>query len=256
MRNRCKAEKATTNWPLIIATAVTGLAILVALPSVADEGPAAPDDPLEPVNRFTSDVNRVLRGMLIDPLVDGYQAVTPDPIQTGVSNIFSNLSEPATAVSSLLQGDTENASNATGRFLINSTIGFAGISDEAGSMGYEQRREDLGQAFGANGVQSGPHLVLPILGPTNFRDFTGDVVMGLVSPLPLAAQAAGGTVEYSNNQDTIRSIETGAVDPYVAEREAYEQNRDFAISNGAGPDDSNFPTFAAEPAEDLANKPK
>jgi len=244
------------NWPLIVATAVTGLAILAALPALADEAPPVKDDPLESVNRVTSEFNRVVRGILIDPLVDGYQAVTPEPVQTGVSNFFSNLSEPVTVVSSLLQGDTENAGNATGRFLVNSTIGFAGLSDEAGAMGDQQRREDLGQAFGANGVQSGPHLVLPILGPTNFRDLTGDVVTGLISPLPLAAQVAGGTVEYSDKQDTIHSINTGAVDPYVAEREAYEQNRDFAITNGTDRDDANFPTFASEPSQDLANKPK
>lgn len=258
MQRRCDAESMAVNRPLMWAMAFLASALLLtAWPAQSDEKPApAAEDPLEPVNRFTSDFNRLLRGALIDPLVDGYQAVTPEPVQVGVYNVFSNLSEPATAISSLLQGDTENAGNATGRFLINSTIGFAGLSDEATGMGYEQRREDLGQAFGANGVQSGPHLVLPILGPTNFRDLTGDVVTGLVSPLPLAAQFAGGTVEYSSNQDTIRSIDTGAVDPYVAEREAYEQNRVYEISNGTITNDADFPSFASGTDGDLADKPK
>jgi len=62
----------------------------------------------------------------------------------------SNLGEPITAVSSLLQGDTENAGTATKRFLINTTVGLEGTSDPATDMGLEQREEDLSQAFGAN----------------------------------------------------------------------------------------------------------
>ncbi|HEX9701370.1 MAG TPA: MlaA family lipoprotein, partial [Rhodospirillales bacterium] len=89
--------------------------------AVADDGatptPATPkaaaspgvDDPLEPLNRVTSGFNAIVRGAIIDPLVDGYKAVTPDPVQQAVSNAVSNLSEPVTVGSSLLQGDTDNA---------------------------------------------------------------------------------------------------------------------------------------------------
>lgn len=260
---RHKAVSVEVPWLAVgLSAGLVVAAIAAAWPALADDAPvpgqsenAANSDPLEPVNRVTSEFNRVVRGAVIDPLVDGYQYVTPTPVQEGVANFFSNLSEPVTVVSSILQGDGENAENASRRFLINTTIGFGGLSDEATSMGYEQRREDLGQAFGANGVEAGPHIVLPILGPSNFRDLTGDVLTGLATPVPLAAQVAGGTVEYSNNQDTVRSIGTGAVDPYVAEREAFEQNRDYLVTNGAAPD-TDFPSFAAEPGADLATKPQ
>ncbi len=245
---------------LLAAAAVFALGLCVAAPAKSDDG--APEhadvdqDPLEQVNRFTSDFNRALREGLIDPLVDGYQYVTPEPMQRGVSNFFSNLSEPVTAVSSLLQGDAENAGNATGRFIVNSTIGLAGTYDRASDIGIEQRREDLGQAMGVSGIGSGPHIVLPILGPSNLRDATGDVLIGLVSPLPLAVHAAGTGVGYADHQDDIGSISDNALDPYVAEREAYEQNRTYAINNGVQ-DTPDFPTLAGpsdlKPLPETAN---
>lgn len=240
---------------------VAGICLVaVAQPVNAGENPPAPsaepqaaggpgtNDPLEQINRFTSGFNAILRGAVIDPLVDGYQAVTPDPLQKAISNAVSNISEPITIGSSLLQGDTENASTATKRFLINTTIGLGGTSDPATEMGYEQRQEDLGQAFGANGMAPGPHLVLPILGPTNFRDAAGDVITAVVNPLPLAAKAASSGVSYSDNQDAIREATSGSLDSYVVERESYEQNRRYEVTNGVVPL-VDFPEFVEDEKE-------
>ncbi|MBO6950159.1 MAG: VacJ family lipoprotein [Rhodospirillales bacterium] len=246
----------------VAAAVVFGALVSMGSTGVADDAkPAEPaaqateSDPLEPINRFTSGFNRAMRGAIIDPLVDGYQYVTPQPVQTSVSHFFSNLTEPVTAVSSLLQGDTENAENATGRFFVNTTIGIAGLSDPATDMGMEQRREDLGQAMAVNGVDTGPHIVLPILGPSNFRDATGDILTGLASPLPLAVQAASGGVTYSSYQDDIQALERGAIDPYVTERESYTQNREYQVNNGAVPED-NFPALADGPGPALATNPQ
>lgn len=236
---------------------IAGFCLVVAQPVNAGENPPAPspepqaaeesgtNDPLETINRFTSGFNAVFRGAIVDPLVDGYQAVTPDPLQKAISNAVSNISEPLTIGSSLLQGDTENAATATKRFLINTTIGLGGTSDPATEMGLEQRQEDLGQAFGASGMAPGPHLVLPILGPTNFRDATGDVITAIVNPLPLAAKAATSGVNYSNNQDEINEVTSSALDPYVVERESYEQNRRYQVNNGVMPL-VDFPEFAED----------
>lgn len=227
--------------------------------AVADD-PAAPapsgvavteNDPLEGLNRFTSSFNRALRDTIIDPLVDGYQYITPVEVQRSVVNVFSNLSEPVTAVSSLLQGDVDNAGTATGRFLVNTTLGLGGTSDHATDMGLAQRREDLGQAFGANGVAPGPHIVLPILGPSNLRDATGDILTSFASPLPLALHAADGGVQYSDHQDDVHAITAGSMDPYVTEREAYEQHRGYLVTNGKE-SEQNFPSFALEPSQDVA----
>ncbi len=247
----------------VVAVLATALAVLPAGLVKADETTvnakvSAPEnqDPLEGVNRITSDFNRAFRGAVIDPLVDGYQYVTPEPMQQSITNIFSNLTEPVTAVSSIIQGDSENAKNATNRFIVNTTIGLGGINDPATDMGMLQRREDMGQAMAKNGVAPGPHIVLPILGPSNFRDATGDILTGLASPLPLAVHAAGSGVTYSNYQDDINSIGKGSVDPYVAEREAYEQHRVYEVRNGTSTDDTNFPSFADQQGPDLATTPR
>ena len=243
----------------LAVVAVMGL-FLVAQPVVAGENspppaeePQAANDPFEGISRVTSGFNAVVRGMIIDPLVDGYQAVTPDPIQEAVSNAVSNISEPVTAVSSLLQGDMDNAATATKWFIINTTVGLGGTSEPATRMGLEQREEDLGQALGASGIAPGPHLVLPIIGPSNFRDAAGDILTTLANPLPLAAKAASSGINYSNNQEDIKSLTAGALDPYVVERDSYEQNRRYEINNGVVPLTA-FPEFA-EDEEDKKKAP-
>jgi len=207
-------------------------------PSTAPQtatGEAGVNDPLESINRITSGFNAVVRDVVLNPLVDGYKAVAPQPLQSAISNAVSNLSEPVTVGSSLLQGDADNATVATKRFIINSTVGLGGTSDPATDMGLKQSKKDIGQAFGAGGVEPGPHVVLPILGPSNLRDATGDAITALVNPLPLAAKAASSGVSYSNNKDEIKALTSGAVDPYVVEREAYEQRRRYEVNNGVLP---------------------
>lgn len=213
--------------------------------SAGEDNPNKVDDPFETINRFTSGFNAAFRQGIVDPLVDGYQAVAPQPLQEAVSNLVSNLSEPITVGSSLLQGDTENASVATKRFFINSTVGLGGTSDPATGMGLEQRKEDLGQAFGSGGMAPGPHIVLPIIGPTNFRDAAGNVLTAIVNPLPLAAKAASSGVSYSNNQEEIQALTSGALDPYIVERDSYEQNRRYEVNNGVAPL-MDIPEFAEE----------
>jgi phospholipid-binding lipoprotein MlaA len=194
--------------------------------------PSTVDDPFEPINRATSAFNRVVRENVVDPAVDAYQDSAPEDVQHGVSNFFSNLTEPVTIVSSLIEGDLDNAGSATERFAINTTYGLLGVNDKAAEMGIAQRREDLGQAFGTHGVCPGPHIVLPLLGPSNLRDAAGDIATGLLNPLPLAAQAAQSTVEYSDNQDVIQAATATSIDPYVTERDSYEQYREFQVQNG------------------------
>ena len=132
--------------------------------------------------------------------------MTPDPIENAISNAASNLSEPLTVGSSLLQGGTENAGKSTQCFLINTTLGIGGLGDPATDMGIEARREDLGQALGAHGVESGPHIVLPVLGPSNFRDLAGDLPVIILNPIPLAGTVAKGAVEFPDKQETVQSI--------------------------------------------------
>lgn len=227
-------KKINFSKPVGHALIVTVFSVGLATNSFADDAKkeSADNDPLEVVNRVTTGFNNLFRDVLLNPVVDLYQAVTPDPLETAISNAASNLTEPLTIGSSLLQGDTENAATATQRFLINSTVGIGGLTDPAKDMGLEQRREDLGQTMAKHGVEEGPYIVLPIIGPSNFRDAAGDLTTAILSPMPLVGTIASGGVEYSQKQDAINSIGENALDPYIAVREAYRQNRNYEIQNG------------------------
>ncbi|WP_244272146.1 MlaA family lipoprotein [Halomonas aestuarii] len=132
-----------------------------------------PDDPWEGFNRKVFAFNDVVDRYALKPAARGYRFITPDPVENGVGNFFSNLGEIRTALNSLLQGKGTNASVATGRFLINSTLGIGGLFDIATRMEITGREEDFGQTLGAWGVGEGAYLVLPLLGPSTVRDTAG-----------------------------------------------------------------------------------
>lgn len=132
-----------------------------------------PGDPYEDFNRQIFAFNDGVDRAVIKPVAQGYRAVTNEPIREGVGNFSANLGEPLTAVNHVLQGKIQDAGATVGRFLINSTVGIAGIFDPASAMGVGRTKEDFGQTLGSWGVASGPFLVLPLIGPTNPRDLTG-----------------------------------------------------------------------------------
>jgi phospholipid-binding lipoprotein MlaA len=131
------------------------------------------DDPWEGFNRRMYYFNAKADEHVLLPVVAGYKAVTPDFIETGVSNFFSNLGEIPTFINSLLQFKLAVAGETLGRFAVNSTIGIAGLFDVATPIGLDQQNEDFGQTLGVWGVDAGPYLVLPLLGPSSLRDASG-----------------------------------------------------------------------------------
>jgi len=185
---------------------------------------AETEDPLEPINRVTAGFNRVLRTMLLNPAAELYKGFTPPPAQKAIGNTARNLTEPVTAISSALQGDNENAEIVLERFFINLTEGLGGTRDVATEKGIVGSQEDFGQVLGAGGVGGGAHIVLPILGPTNTRDAAGDVVNFLINPL-YPAHSVERAISYADNREEIEALSKTALDPYIAEREAYEQHR-------------------------------
>ena len=140
-------------------------------------------DPIEPVNRGIFWFNNKFDYYLLEPVSRGYNYVTPDVVQQGVGNFFTNLKYPVYLFSDLLQGKFSTALTHTGRFLVNSTVGLAGTVDVAKHMGMENQEEDFGQALGYYGVPPGPYIVLPIFGPSNLRDVFGLAVDSLLDPI-------------------------------------------------------------------------
>lgn len=130
-------------------------------------------DPLESWNRRVYHFNYRFDEWVFLPVVNGYRYITPNFLRSGVSNFFSNLGDIPNLLNSLFQFKGQRSLNTTGRLVLNTTIGVAGLWDPATMMGLSRQSEDFGQTLGFYGLPSGPYLVLPILGPSNLRDTAG-----------------------------------------------------------------------------------
>ncbi len=200
-----------------------------------------PNDPLESYNRGMFAVNHGIDTVLLKPVAEGYRYITPQVVRTHIGNVSDNLYEPVSMVNNFLQGDFMGGMNNFWRFILNSTIGLAGINDVATTAGIPARREDFGQTLAVWGVGSGPYLVLPILGPSDLRDTGGRLADWFVlDPVNYAVNdtwtevgiAAGqGLVERERLLDPIDDIYSSSLDPYASFKSIYEQRRDAEIKN-------------------------
>tara|TARA_R110000787_G_scaffold31603_1_gene83745 strand:- start:843 stop:1598 length:756 start_codon:yes stop_codon:yes gene_type:complete len=137
-------------------------------------------DPWEGFNRRMYYFNAKADEYVLLPIVNNYKKITPEVIQTGLSNFFNNLAEISTFMNSLLQLKLAVAGETFARFAVNSTLGMIGLIDVATPIGFAEQNEDFGQTLGYWGIGAGPYLVLPLLGPSSLRDATGLVFDALV----------------------------------------------------------------------------
>ena len=201
--------------------------------TVADQ----PDDPLEPVNRVVFDLNQRLDRNAALPAATYYAETVPNPVRVHVHNVLANLGGPGTEANDVLQGEFNFAGEALERFLVNTTIGVAGVFDVATDWGLPERSRDFGLTLGNIGVPEGPYLVIPFGGSSALRDLAGSYVDGYFSPLRYVGQYNGrqyvglfknviGTVDSrSANIDAYRDIERNSVDYYATMRARYLQRR-------------------------------
>jgi phospholipid-binding lipoprotein MlaA len=127
-------------------------------------------DPWENFNRKSFAFNDALDRHVMKPVATGYEKVVPGFAREGVNNFFDNIQDIGTSLNNFLQGKPGQGASDAGRFLVNTTLGVFGLWDVATPMGLEKHDEDFGQTLGVWGVQSGPYLVLPLLGPSSARD--------------------------------------------------------------------------------------
>jgi phospholipid-binding lipoprotein MlaA len=249
----------------LLALAALMLAGCATLPS----GKPDPRDPLERFNRSMFAVNDAIDKAVAKPVAKAYVKVTPRFVRTGVSNVFNNLNTLGTAVNDVLQGKMKQAGRDSARFLMNSTLGLAGLFDPATAAGLELNDEDFGQTFGKWGVQSGPYLMLPLLGPSTFRDTFGKLADQFTYPV------------YWLEDDSTRFIIRGvslvdmradlldldeqidqSYDRYAFIRNAWLQRREFQVKDGdvdessleleEGMEEEPAPNAGAAPAEGAA----
>jgi phospholipid-binding lipoprotein MlaA len=196
-------------------------------------------DPLERSNRAVYAFNTQFDRYVFLPTVRGYKKVTPDPLERGVTNVFSNLGEFTTFVNATLQAKPRSAGVTLGRFVVNSTLGILGLFDPATKMGMVKRQEDFGQTLGRWGVGNGTYLVLPLLGPSNLRDGVGSLTdlglnsaFGVLSSQGTGVKLGAGTLNAVDvrSNTKFRYYETGSPFEYDLVRYLYTKAREIKVA--------------------------
>ncbi len=204
-------------------------------------------DPLEKVNRKIFAFNETLDIHLIEPIARAYHNYVHDRIRLSLRNFTINLTLPLSGINSLAQGKVDNALATFSNFLINSTIGAAGLFDIASYKNIYYEREDFGQTLGNYGLNNGPYLVLPLFGPSNARDFTGLAMTWAIDPTSFNTLKIGGSSDaidveyrYANSiilnlgtrealLTTVDDLRRDSFDLYATYRSLYTQQRDTLI---------------------------
>ena len=197
------------------------------------------DDPLEPFNRTMFAFNETVDHVLLSPAAHLYRDVVPPFGRDRVGNFLDNLAAPVSFVNALAQGESELAFTVLWRFLLNSTLGGAGLFDFAGHHGITARTEDFGQTLGVYGVRSGVYIVWPFIGPSNTRDSIGRVVDAFSNPFSyifnretlIAERVLRIVHEREQLLELTDEIYRTSLDPYITIRSGYLQRREAQINN-------------------------
>lgn len=212
-----------------------------ALAAALLSGCASPDqrtagDPLEPMNRVIFKVNDTIDRTVAVPIAKGYQKITPHPLRTAISNFFSNLGDLNNFANELLQLKITDATQDLIRFAMNTTFGIGGLIDFATPARLPKHHQDFGLTLGHWGIPSGPYLVLPIFGPSSFRDGVGLAVDTRFSPMiyaPTDSKRPLYALQFvSARSDMLGAtniLEQAALDKYSFVRDAYTQQRRAAL---------------------------
>ena len=218
-------------------------------------GPADPRDPLERYNRAAHEFNDGFDRYILKPVAKGYETITPDPVMKGVNNFFSNLDDIVVIFNDLLQLKLGQFASDSGRFIINSTLGLAGIIDWASDINMPKHHEDFGQTLGYWGTPQGAYIVIPFLGPSTIRD-TGGLLVDSQQFDPVWQEIEKGypmnlrDSEVSWGATIVKTIDTrasllkaenilneAALDRYTFIREAFLQRRLNQVYDGNPPEE-------------------
>jgi phospholipid-binding lipoprotein MlaA len=207
-------------------------AALVALAGCATGPDKNPADPLEPLNRATYSFNDTLDRTVAKPVAKGYNKVVPQPVRTMVENFFSNLGDITVMFNDFLQLRMADGLNDLTRVAFNSTFGIFGVIDIASQAGIQRHDQDFGLTLAHYGLDSGPYLVLPIFGPSTFRDAAGFGVDQYMAPVNRQRPAVRNSLWVTNfvssrahYLNATNLLEEAALDKYLFTRDAYLGHR-------------------------------
>ena len=230
-----------------------------------------PADPLEPFNRGVYKFNDTLDRAIAKPVAQGYDKFVPDTAKMMVTNFFSNLNDIIVTANDLLQFKLVQGFSDGMRVLVNSTLGIGGLVDVA-SMQLPKHNEDFGQTLGYWGIKSGPYLMLPVFGPSSFRDGIGLYVDSYTSEIyrgvpKIRTRNQLYLTDMVNQRQQLLSDEKvmdGAMlDRYAFIRDAYLQRRQNLVYDGNPPrdiyeddsSDSDSEPASSEPSKSPAAAP-
>ena len=209
-------------------------------PTVTHKGIIDVYDPIEGFNRGVYRFNAGFDKYVFLPVVGAYEWVMPNFAEKGVSNFFSNIFEITNFTNSLLQLKPKETGETFARFAINSTVGLLGLFDVAEKIGLHEHEEDFGQTLGYYGVSNGPYIVLPIIGPSNLRDTTGNITDSLafnaIDPFNFDDHSDRETAFHVLNaidrrhKISFRYYDTGSPFEYEMVRLLYTKKRDLDIA--------------------------
>ncbi len=243
--------------PAVVAT-VPEVALPAAPPSVAKDGqtvedivvtaqPTPKEDPLKQANEVSFEVVQAADKAIVGPAAMAYKEGLPKPIRKGLHNFLYNVGEPVVAVNFLLQLKPGKAIETVGRFVINSTIGVAGLFDVAKKKPFKLPHRVNGFAYtmGYYGIKPGAYLYLPLIGPTTIRDLSGRLMDLAFLPTVVGAPfndpyytlpsgviyALDDRVEFDDKLEELRNGDRPA---YDALREYYMTKRQAEIDELRG----------------------
>lgn len=219
---------------------------------IIDNGPTESTDeknpdPLEGLNRAIFNFNYVVDGILIKPMAIIFRGITPEPVRNGVHNVLDNVWSPISAVNYMLQGRFDNAGKTVTRFFLNTTMGLGGLMDAASEVGMPCEHTGFGDTLAVWGVEDGPYLMLPIIGPSTFREAFGRVVDYYTDPLYYHANVKSRNLRHKRQwiwytrwastlistkerlMDSSDTMEKNSIDYYIAFRSVYLQHLAYRL---------------------------
>jgi phospholipid-binding lipoprotein MlaA len=218
------------------------------------------NDPLEPTNRVFYSINNGLDTAILKPASQAYVFVLPEAVRTGIHHILGNLGTPVQLSNDMLEGKPRRAGDTTMRFLINTTVGVLGFFDVAKGWGYPDHDADFGMTLAEWGVSPGPYLYLPVLGPSDPRDFAGFGVDVAADPFTWVGQGAvvrglgvgkwaiSAVDARSRLGGAIDNVKKTALDPYATFRSLYRQHRQSQIEDMENDKRATVPVWFPQPA--------
>jgi phospholipid-binding lipoprotein MlaA len=191
-------------------------------------------DPIQGFNRPMFTFNDKMYYYALKPTAQGLAFITPKQSRVCLKNFFYNIFMPKRALNCLFQGRGADLGVELWRFIINSTAGIGGLFDPASSIFYlPTYLEDTGLTFGNYGAGPGFYLTIPVLGPSSGRDGTGKIFDIAMDPLTYVGlpgiRLLDTIIKVSLEPDAYDEIKAASLDPYVAIRNGYLQNREAAI---------------------------